>query len=460
MTDAVSTAAAPVTDTPDGGRAPRISVIGTGYLGATHAAAMAALGFEVVGFDTDVEKTRALSLGKVPFYEPGLEELLSEQVTAGRLRFTTDVADAVGNADVHFICVGTPQQPGSNAANLSYVEAATRAVAEHLTRDALIVGKSTVPVGTAARLRELVAEHAPDDVDVELVWNPEFLREGKAVEDTLHPDRIVIGGVSERSEALLRRVYAGPIAEGAPVVVCDLPTAELVKVSANAFLATKISFINAVASVCEAAGADVTVLADAIGLDPRIGRKFLDAGLGFGGGCLPKDIRALMHRSGQLGAYRMAGLLQKVDEINMGQRESVVDLALAACDGSVLNRSIGVLGAAFKPETDDVRDSPALNVAAALHLRGAQVKVFDPAAGETARRTFPTLTYVSSTEDAVEDTDVVLVLTEWRQFLDADPAALAALTATPRVIDARGKLDPAAWRAAGWEFRGLGRPTA
>ncbi|GEN79405.1 UDP-glucose dehydrogenase family protein [Actinotalea fermentans] len=456
MTDATTGTAA----APEAGPAPRIAVIGTGYLGATHAAAMAALGFDVVGFDTDPEKTRALSLGKVPFYEPGLDALLSEQVEAGRLRFTTDVADAVGDADVHFICVGTPQQPGSNAANLSYVEAATRAVAEHLTRDGVIVGKSTVPVGTAARLREVVAQHAPDGVDAELVWNPEFLREGKAVEDTLHPDRIVIGGVSERSEALLRRVYARPIAAGAPVIVCDLPTAELVKVSANAFLATKISFINAVASVCEAAGADVTVLADAIGLDPRIGRKFLDAGLGFGGGCLPKDIRALMHRSGELGAYRMAGLLQKVDEINMGQREAVVALALAACDGSVLNKSIGVLGAAFKPETDDVRDSPALNVAAALHLRGAQVKVFDPAASETARRTFPTLTYVSSTEDAVEATDVVLVLTEWKQFVEADPAMLAALTPTPRVIDARGKLDPAAWRAAGWEFRGLGRPTA
>ena len=440
--------------------APRISVIGTGYLGATHAAAMAALGFQVVGYDTDADKVRALSMGKVPFYEPGLDELLAEQVGAGRLRFTTDAADAVADADVHFICVGTPQQPGSNAADLRYVEAATRTVAEHLTRDALLVGKSTVPVGTGARLRRMLADVAPDGVAAELVWNPEFLREGKAVEDTLRPDRIVLGGVTERSEALLRRVYARPIEDGTPVVVCDLPTAELVKVSANAFLATKISFINAVASVCEAADADVTVLADAIGLDVRIGRKFLDAGLGFGGGCLPKDIRALMHRAGELGAYRMAGLLQHVDEINMGQREAVVDLALSACGGSVLNRSIGVLGAAFKPETDDVRDSPALNVAAALHLRGAQVKVYDPAAAETARRTFPTLTYASSTEEAVADSDLVLVLTEWQQFVSADPAALARLTSTPRVIDARGKLDAAAWRAAGWEFRGLGRPGA
>jgi UDPglucose 6-dehydrogenase len=439
---------------------PRISVIGTGYLGATHAAAMAALGFDVVGYDTDADKLQALSLGKVPFYEPGLDELLLEQVESGRLRFSTDIADAVGSSDVHFICVGTPQLPGSNAANLAYVEAATSAVAQHLTHDGLIVGKSTVPVGTAARLRTIVAEHAPVDVAAEVVWNPEFLREGKAVEDTLRPDRIVIGGVTEWSEALLRRVYATAIADGTPVIVCDLPTAELVKVSANAFLATKISFINAVATVCEAAGADVTVLADAIGLDPRIGRKFLDAGLGFGGGCLPKDIRALMHRSGELGAFRMAGLLQKVDEINMGQREAVVEMAIAACDGSVLNRVIGVLGAAFKPDTDDVRDSPALNVAAALHLKGAQVKVFDPAAGDTARRMFPTLTYASSTEAAVTGTDVVLVLTEWPQFVTADPVALAALTPTPRVVDARGKLDPQSWRAAGWEFRGLGRPLA
>jgi UDPglucose 6-dehydrogenase len=456
MTDALPSPGAPEA----GETAPRISVIGTGYLGATHATAMAALGFDVVGYDTDPDKVRALGLGKVPFYEPGLDELLVEQVEAGRLRFTSDVAEAVGDADVHFICVGTPQQPGSNAADLRYVEAAATAVARHLTRDAVIVGKSTVPVGTAARLREIVAENAPAGVTAEVVWNPEFLREGKAVEDTLHPDRIVLGGTTERSEALLRRVYAGPIADGAPVIVCDLPTAELVKVSANAFLATKISFINAVASVCEAAGADVTVLADAIGLDARIGRKFLDAGLGFGGGCLPKDIRALMHRAGELGAFRMAGLLQKVDEINMGQREAVVDLAVAACEGSVLNKSIGVLGAAFKPETDDVRDSPALNVAAALHLRGAQVKVYDPAAAETARRTFPTLTYASSMEEAVENSEVVLVLTEWSQFLTADPAALAALTRTPRVIDARGKLDARAWRAAGWEFRGLGRPAA
>ncbi|NMR21369.1 UDP-glucose/GDP-mannose dehydrogenase family protein [Cellulomonas fimi] len=439
---------------------PRISVFGTGYLGATHAVAMAELGFEVVGVDTDADKIASLALGKVPFYEPGLPELLEKQLASGRLTFSTDLAQAAAWGDVHFICVGTPQEKTSHAADLRFVRSAATVIAENLTKDALIVGKSTVPVGTAAALRELVATLVPAGVEAELVWNPEFLREGKAVEDTLHPDRIVLGGVTDRSEALLREVYAAPIAEGTPVVVCDLPTAELVKVSANAFLATKISFINAIASVCEAAGADVTVLADALGHDVRIGRQFLNAGLGFGGGCLPKDIRALMHRSNELGAHRAAQLLQQVDEINMGQRERVIQMAMDACGGSVLNRRVGVLGAAFKPETDDVRDSPALNVAAALHLRGAQVTVFDPQAGDTARRSFPTLSYATSVDEAVEGTDVVLMLTEWDEFLVADAARLAALTTVPRMIDARGKLRPAQWRAAGWQFAGLGRTAA
>jgi UDPglucose 6-dehydrogenase len=337
------------------------------------------------------------------------------------------------------------------------VEDAVAAVARSLTHDGLIVGKSTVPVGTAARLRELVAALTPEGVGAELVWNPEFLREGKAVEDTLRPDRIVIGGASPVAEASLRELYAGPIAAGAPVVACDLATAELVKVSANAFLATKISFINAVAELCRIAGADVTVLADALGHDARIGRQFLNAGLGFGGGCLPKDIRAVMHRAGELGAFQIAALLQQVDEINMSQRQRVVEMALHACGGSVLNRRIGVLGAAFKPQTDDVRDSPALNVAAGLHLRGAQVAVYDPAAGETGRRTFPTLTFVDSLADAVTSADVLLVLTEWPEFVGADPAAIGDLVRSRTVVDARNCLDASAWRAAGWDVHGLAR---
>jgi UDPglucose 6-dehydrogenase len=440
--------------------APRISVIGTGYLGATHAAAMAEMGFEVIGVDSDPAKAQALSEGRVPFFEPGLPELIRTHVASGRLRFTTDLAEATALSDVHFICVGTPQQRGSNAANLSFVEEATKQVARSMTHDGVIVGKSTVPVGTGMRLRELIAAEVPGGIWAELVWNPEFLREGKAVADTLRPDRIVVGGTTMRSEAVLREVYATPIEAGTPVIVCDLPTAELVKVSANAFLATKISFINAIAEVCEAAGADVTVLADALGHDVRIGRQFLNAGLGFGGGCLPKDIRALMHRSSELGATKAASLLQQVDEINMAQRQRVIDMAIEACGGSVLNRRIGVLGAAFKPLTDDVRDSPALNVAAALHLRGAQVVVYDPEASATAQRMFPTLTYAESVAEAATGSDALLVLTEWEEFAASDPTALLPVVASPVIIDARNCLDATAWRAAGWRLTGLGSAPA
>jgi UDPglucose 6-dehydrogenase len=436
---------------------PTISVIGTGYLGATHAAAMAELGFVVIGVDTDPRKTAALSAGDVPFFEPGLPELLRRHVDSGRLRFTTDIAEAVAVADVHFICVGTPQQSTSFGANLSYVESATRGVAAGLTHDGLIVGKSTVPVGTAARLRAIVEDAKPQGIAAELVWNPEFLREGKAVRDTLTPDRLVFGGTTDRSEEILRTVYARPISEGTPVLVVDLPTAELVKVSANAFLATKISFINAISEICDLTGADVSDLADALGHDTRIGRQFLYAGLGFGGGCLPKDIRALMHRSNELGAGFASRLLQQVDEINMGQRERVISLAVRACGGSVLNRRIGILGAAFKPDTDDVRDSPALNVAAALHLRGAQVVVYDPQAGDTAHTTFPTLGYADTMREAVQGTDVLLVVTEWPEFVGADPDALSEISAGRVVIDARNCLDGKAWSRAGWTVLSLGR---
>jgi UDPglucose 6-dehydrogenase len=435
-----------------------ISVIGTGYLGATHAAAMAEMGFETIGVDIDPTKLAALSAGEVPFFEPGLPELITKHVASGKLRFTADLPAAVAAADVHFVCVGTPQRAGSHAANLSYVESAVRGVAENLTHPGLIVGKSTVPVGTAARLRSLVAEFSPAGLDVELIWNPEFLREGKAVEDTLHPDRLVWGGASTAADAVIREVYAAPIAEGTPVISTDLATAELVKVSANAFLATKISFINAISELCTIAGADVNTLADALGADARIGRKFLNAGLGFGGGCLPKDIRALMHRAGELGAGRVVGLMQQVDEINMGQRQRVIDMAVDSSQGSVLNRRIGVIGAAFKPLTDDVRDSPALNVAAALHLRGAQVSLWDPEAMETAKRSFPTLTYAASLEAAVEGADVLLVLTEWDDIVHADPVALASIVGRPVVIDARNCLPVEQWVKAGWTVRSLGRP--
>ncbi|PID53471.1 MAG: UDP-glucose 6-dehydrogenase [Micrococcales bacterium] len=443
---------------------PRLAVLGTGYLGAVHAASMAELGMDVVGVDTDAERLQALAAGKSPFYEPQFDEMLARHTHSGRLSFESDLANALSGADVAFVCVGTPQLRGSNSADLRYVESAVRDVARHTERDILIVGKSTVPVGTAARLRaavtEVLAQRGRGDLRVEVVWNPEFLREGKAVQDTLTPDRIILGGASAWAEHTMRVVYGQAIAAGIPFISCDLETAELVKVAANAFLATKISFINAIGQLCENSGADVGVLADALGHDVRIGRQFLNAGLGFGGGCLPKDIRALMHRADELGANWAVSLLHQVDEINMWQRQHVIDLAVAVCGGSVLNRRIGVLGAAFKPLTDDVRDSPALNVAAALHLRGAQVSVYDPCAAEPAQRQFPALDYATSTEDAVEGADVVMVLTEWSDFVHADPDRLAALTRHRTVVDARNCLDVQAWRAAGWTVHTLGRDGA
>ncbi|MFH8403714.1 UDP-glucose dehydrogenase family protein [Streptomyces sp. NPDC018019] len=443
----------------------KITVIGTGYLGATHAAAMAELGFEVLGLDIDPAKIEMLERGETPMFEPGLEELLRSHVAgiegaSGRLRFTTSWEEVADFGDVHFLCVNTPQKHGEYACDMSYVDSAVESLAPLLRRPALVVGKSTVPVGSAVRLAARVAELAPAGEDVELAWNPEFLREGFAVQDTLHPDRIVIGVDGGRAEEVLREVYAKPVAEGSPFVVADFPTAELVKTSANSFLATKISFINAMAEVCEAAGGDVVKLAEAIGHDERIGKKFLRAGIGFGGGCLPKDIRAFMARAGELGADQALTFLREVDSINMRRRGHMVELTREAVGGSFLGTRVAVLGATFKPDSDDVRDSPALNVAGQIHLQGGQVTVYDPKGMENARRVFPTLGYADTARDAVRGADVVLHLTEWREFRELDPAALAEVVATPRILDGRNALDPALWRKAGWTYRALGRPQA
>lgn len=436
----------------------RISVIGCGYLGAVHAACMAKLGHEVVGIDVDEHKIRELAASRAPFYEPGLEDLLREVQETGRLSFTTDMSAAQG-ASVHFICVGTPQKKGENAADLTYVDAATFGLLPFLSPGDVVVGKSTVPVGTAARLASLVEDQEPS---AHLVWNPEFLREGHAVSDTLEPDRFVYG-VSKGSEdhvavSILDDVYAVPLSIGTPRLVTDHPTAELVKTAANSFLATKISFINAMAELCEAAGADVTSLADAIGMDDRIGRKFLNAGIGFGGGCLPKDIRAFMARAGELGADQALTFLREVDAINMRRRTRVVELARELCDGSLLGKRITVLGAAFKPESDDVRDSPALSIAAQLQLQGAVVSVTDPKAIENARRRFPELHYEADTETSVHRADAILLLTEWNEYRGLDPYELSRHVTSPRILDGRNVLDAAKWRAAGWIYRGLGRP--
>src|SRR4051812_20980786 len=411
---------------------------------------MAELGFEVLGLDVDERKIKMLSNGEVPFYEPGLEELLRKTVASGKVRFTTSYDEVAEFGDVHFICAGTPQKKGEYAADMSQVNSVVGELAPRLDRASLVVGKSTVPSGTAVRVAQELRDKAPAGDAVELAWNPEFLREGFAVEDTLHPDRLVFGVREDgKGEAVLREVFATPIAEGVPVIVTDFATAELVKVAANAFLATKISFINAMAEVCEAVHADVTSLADALGHDTRIGRRFLHPGLGFGGGCLPKDIRAFMARAGELGVDQALSFLREVDAINSRRRVRMVDLSRELVDGSFAGRRIGVLGAAFKPNSDDIRDSPALDVADTIRRQGAEVTVYDPAAVGNAQRSYPDLQYAESATDAARDADVVLHLTEWREFRDLHPDDLSAVVRTRNIIDGRSVLNPDEWRAAG-----------
>jgi len=431
----------------------KLSVIGTGYLGATHAACMASLGFEVIGFDTEVSKIELLSQGKVPFYEPDLEELLAEQIKSGRLRFTKDIND-LADVDVHFICVGTPQVKGGNAADLTYVNSALESIAKIVKPGGLVVGKSTVPVGTATRLRDRLIELNPN---ADLAWNPEFLREGFAVEDTLRPNRLVVGVTNDNSEKILKEVYATNLKENTPWVRADLPTAELVKVAANSFLATKISFINAMAEICEAAGGDVTILAKAIGYDPRIGNRFLQAGIGFGGGCLPKDIRAFMARAEELGAKQAVEFLKEVDAINLRARQRIIELVRRDLSEDLVGKNVAILGAAFKPDSDDVRDSPALDIAAQIQAAGAVVTVHDPKAIANAQKRFPALKFAEEINNTLKDAEIVLHLTEWKIYREINPTQVKSLVKTAIMIDGRNALDRDAWRAAGWKFRALGR---
>ena len=432
----------------------RISVTGCGYLGAVHASAMAKLGHAVVGIDVDEGKIRQLSAGRPPFFEPGLPELLDESTASGRLTFSTD-ASAAATATVHFIAVGTPQSAEGNAADLRFVDAAIEGLLPYIGPGHVVAGKSTVPVGTAARLAERVKT-----TGARLVWNPEFLREGYAVRDTVEPDRLVYGleRDDDTSVAVLDEVYAHALELGTPRIVTDLATAELVKVSANAFLATKISFINAMAEIAETVGADVTELADAIGYDTRIGRRFLNAGVGFGGGCLPKDIRAFTARAEELGRGEAVAFLKEVDAINLRRRKRVVDLAIDELGGSVVGRKVAVLGVTFKPESDDVRDSPALDVAVSLKGLGADVVATDPKGIENARARHPQLDYTEDTAEALRDADLVILVTEWKEYRELDPVAARGLVAGPIVIDGRNVLDRSAWTAAGWRYRGMGRP--
>ena len=431
----------------------KLSVIGTGYLGATHAACMASLGFDVIGFDTETSKIDLLSKGKVPFYEPDLEDLLAEQIKSGRLTFTNNIND-LANADVHFICVGTPQVKGGNAADLTYVDSALEAIAKIVKPGGLVVGKSTVPVGTATRLRNRLLALNPK---ADLAWNPEFLREGFAVEDTLRPNRLVVGVVNDLAEKILKEVYASNLKENTPWVRADLPTAELVKVAANSFLATKISFINAMAEICEAAGGDVTVLAKAIGYDPRIGSRFLQAGIGFGGGCLPKDIRAFMARAEELGAKQAVEFLKEIDAINLRARQRIIELVRKDLSENLQGKKVAILGAAFKPDSDDVRDSPALDIAAQIQAAGAVVIVHDPKAIANAQKRFPALKFAEDINSTLKDAEIVLHLTEWKIYREINPVEVKSLVKSAIMIDGRNALDRELWQSAGWKFRALGR---
>ena len=431
----------------------RLSVIGCGYLGAVHAAAMAELGHEVVGIDVDVEKISLLNAGDTPFFEPGLPEILRSALSTGRLRFSTNIADAA-DAVVHFIAVGTPQSRGSHAADLSYVNAAVAGLMPFLKPGDLVVGKSTVPVGTAAGLAVEIEAGA----EASLAWNPEFLREGFAVQDTIAPDRLVYGVSRPEQTDVLDSVYASAIATGTPRVVTDYATSELVKVAANAFLATKISFINAMSEIAEATGADVTQLADALGHDNRIGRRFLNAGVGFGGGCLPKDIRAFTARAEELGLGESVAFLKEVDAINLRRRQRLVDLAVEALDGSVNGKRIAVLGVTFKPHSDDVRDSPALDIAVQLKGLGAEVVATDPQGIGNARSRHPQLDYETDTETTLAGADLVVLVTEWPEYKNLDPIAVKGLVRNASIIDGRNALVPSMWRDAGWTYKGMGRP--
>jgi len=431
----------------------KLSVIGCGYLGATHAACMSSLGFTVVGVDTDPNKVAMLQKGELPFYEPGLDTLLAQEIKSGRLTFTTDFS-SVEDADVHFICVGTPQSKNGLAADLTYVHSALAQLAPHLKDGALVVGKSTVPVGTAQALKAELLTTAPQ---ADLAWNPEFLREGFAVEDTLKPNRLVVGVTNDQSELILKQVYETLLAAGVPWIRADLPTAELVKVAANSFLATKISFINAMAEICEAAGGDVTVLAQAIGHDPRIGNKFLQAGIGFGGGCLPKDIRAFMARAEELGAKQALEFLREVDAINLRARQRVIEVVRQELSQDLSKYKIAILGTTFKPDSDDVRDSPALDIAVQLQAAGASVVVHDPKGIEPARKRFPHLEFAEEVTDAIKDANLLMHLTEWKEYRSIDPFTISTLVKDKIIIDGRNLLDRDLWRSAGWKFRALGR---
>lgn len=432
----------------------KVTVIGLGYLGATHSVAMSKLGHQVIGIEQNPEKLAELQAGRAGFFEPGLDQALKEELASGRLSFQSNHNADSAEAEIHFLCVGTPQTNGSLAADTSYLYSAITDLAPLLKPGSVVVGKSTVPVGTAKALTEKLSNLT--GFEAELAWNPEFLREGTALGDSLRPDRLVIGVNSALAEAKLREVFEPMIASGVPLIVTDLATAELVKGAANAFLATKISFINAMAEIAEVSGADASQLAIAIGYDERIGNKFLRNGVGFGGGCLPKDIRALMARAEELGVGEAVAYLKEIDKINLRRRIRVIDLLKAEL-GELSGKKVLVLGAAFKPDSDDVRDSPALDIALLANQAGANVLVHDPIALAGVNKKHPELATETDLHQAFDNADAVVLATEWQEYRDLDPKLIADKVNRKFIIDGRNVLDNSLWQTAGFKVVSLGK---
>ncbi|MFF2022925.1 UDP-glucose dehydrogenase family protein [Streptomyces sp. NPDC058171] len=436
-----------------------VSVIGCGHLGIPHAAAMAHLGHQVIGVDVDQAKVDRLNAGECPIYEDGLPELLARHTASGRLRFTTDIREAAAVAELHFIGVGTPIDADGRSYDNGQVFGAIRQLAPHLHQPCTIVGKSTVSVGTTVQVTALAQRLAPAGSAVEVVWNPEFLREGHAVEDTLRPDRLIAGVTSAEGEKAIRAVYAGILDTGVPIFITDPQTAELAKGAANSFLGLKISYINAVAEMCEAAGGDISKIVEILGVDPRIGAGGMRPGIGYGGGCLPKDVRAFTASARQLGAERAADLLLAAEQINETRIDVAMDLITSALgDRPVRGARVTVWGAAFKPGTNDVRESPALALAHALQQAGGTVTVHDPQAVATAMVRNPELEYAEDLPASLDGADLIVLATEWPEYRQANPRVLVDRPANPLLVDCRTTLDPEPWCAAGWTVHQLGRP--
>jgi UDPglucose 6-dehydrogenase len=435
----------------------RIAVIGTGYVGLVSGACFSEFGVNVVCVDKDEGKIARLQRGEIPIFEPGLDQLVESNVKAGRLSFTTDLAAAVAGADAVFIAVGTPSRRGDGHADLSYVFAAAEEIARALTGYAVIVTKSTVPVGTGRKVQAIVRKTRPD-AQFDVVSNPEFLREGSAIGDFMRPDRVVIGAETERSQEIMRTLYRPLYLIETPIVFTAIETAELIKYAANSFLAAKITFINEIADLCEKVGADVQDVARGIGLDGRIGKKFLHAGPGYGGSCFPKDCLALVRTAQEAGAP--VSIIETVVKVNDQRKLKMADRIVAACGGEVAGKTLAVLGLTFKPNTDDMRDSPALAILPALQAAGARIRAYDPEGMDEARKLLPDLVYCGNAYETMAGADALVIITEWNEFRALDLERVKRLLKAPRLIDLRNVYKPQEMAAAGFEYTSIGRPAA